>query len=55
MFFRLHSTVAREENVAEHIDKDSSSPFGQLAIPSHFLKLGMQNVDELSWHLKGSG
>ena len=50
--------VAREENVALHIDKDckdSSSPFGQLAIPSHFLKLGMQNVDELSWHLKGSG
>ena len=46
--------VAREENVAEHIDKDSSSPLGQLAIPSHFWMLRMQNVEELSWHLKVS-
>ena len=52
--------VAREENVALHIekdssiDKDSSSPLGQFAIPSQFLKSGMQNVEELSWHLKWS-
>ena len=46
--------VAREENVALHIDKDSSSPLGQFAIPSHFLLLSMQNVEELSWHLKVS-
>ena len=48
MVFFLHWTVAREEYVALQIDKDSSSPLGQLAIPSHFLKLGMQNVEELS-------
>ena len=49
MFIFGHSTVAREGYVAEHSDKDhkdSSSPFGQLAIPSHFSKSRMQNGEE---------
>ena len=50
MFIFEHFTVAREGYVAEHSDKDSSSPFGQLAIPSHFSKSRMQNGDD-GWHL----
>ena len=52
MFIFEHFTVAREGYVAEHSDKDSSSPFGQFAIPSHFSQLGMQNGGEVSLHWK---